>query len=103
MLYSRSGKDTVLSKVAVQFLELLIQSKPHPVQFVVIMPPLRAGKLRIFIAKKSMQSLFSSNLVHGSDSEKAAKREVDIWFKPEELLSYHRAGAQHLHDKYSGE
>lgn len=50
-----------------------------------------------------MQSLFSSNLVHGSDSEKAAKREVDIWFKPEELLSYHRAGAQHLHDKYSGE
>jgi len=43
------------------------------------------------------------NVVHGSDSEKAAKREVDLWFKPEELLTYHRAGAQHLHDKYTNE
>ncbi|CAF1012548.1 unnamed protein product [Adineta steineri] len=43
------------------------------------------------------------NLVHGSDSEKAAKREVDLWFKAEELLTWHRAGAQHLHDKYSNE
>jgi len=43
------------------------------------------------------------NIVHGSDSEKAAKREVDLWFKPEELLTYHRSGAQHLHDKYANE
>jgi nucleoside-diphosphate kinase len=47
--------------------------------------------------------LFCSNVVHGSDSEKAAKREVDLWFKPEELINYHRAGAQHLHDKYAKE
>jgi hypothetical protein len=43
------------------------------------------------------------NVVHGSDSEKAAKKEIELWFKPEELLSYHRPGAQHLHDKYSNE
>ncbi|CAF0863183.1 unnamed protein product [Adineta ricciae] len=41
------------------------------------------------------------NVVHGSDSEKAAKREIDVWFKPEEILTWHRAGAQHLHDKYN--
>jgi hypothetical protein len=41
------------------------------------------------------------NIVHGSDSEKAAKREVELWFRPEEILNYHRAGAQHLHDKYN--
>lgn len=43
------------------------------------------------------------NIVHGSDSDKAAKREIDIWFKPEEVVSWHRAGAQHLHDKYANE
>jgi hypothetical protein len=45
--------------------------------------------------------LFSRNIVHGSDSEKAAKREIDIWFRPEEVVAWHRAGAQHLHDKYN--
>ncbi|UJR15971.1 hypothetical protein I4U23_002890 [Adineta vaga] len=40
------------------------------------------------------------NVVHGSDSEKAAKREIDVWFKPEEILTWHRSGAEHLHDKY---
>ena len=28
------------------------------------------------------------NLMHGSDSVDAAKREIDVYFRPEELVSY---------------
>jgi len=31
------------------------------------------------------------NLVHGSDSVESAKREISIFFKPEELVSYNRS------------
>ena len=31
------------------------------------------------------------NLVHGSDSPESAEREVNLFFRPEELLSYQRA------------
>ena len=31
------------------------------------------------------------NLVHGSDSPESAEREVDLFFRPEEILSYERA------------
>ena len=31
------------------------------------------------------------NLVHGSDSPESAVREVDLFFRPEEILSYERA------------
>lgn len=31
---------------------------------------------------------FTKNLVHGSDSLESAKRELNLFFKPEELLSY---------------
>jgi len=30
------------------------------------------------------------NLIHGSDSVESAQRELELWFKPEELLSYER-------------
>ncbi|MBM3154648.1 MAG: nucleoside-diphosphate kinase [Chloroflexi bacterium] len=30
------------------------------------------------------------NLVHGSDSVENAKKEIELFFKPEEILSYHR-------------
>lgn len=30
------------------------------------------------------------NIVHGSDSEKSAKRETDLFFKPDEFVSYKR-------------
>jgi nucleoside-diphosphate kinase len=30
------------------------------------------------------------NLIHGSDSPESAAREIAIFFKPEELLSYER-------------
>ena len=33
----------------------------------------------------------SFNLIHGSDSEEAAKTELGIFFKPEELMNYERA------------
>ena len=32
----------------------------------------------------------SFNLIHGSDSEEAAKTELSIFFKPEELMNYER-------------
>jgi nucleoside-diphosphate kinase len=35
-----------------------------------------------------------NNLVHGSDSEASAQREIALWFRPEELLSYELAGSE---------
>ena len=32
----------------------------------------------------------SRNLIHGSDGEASAKREIDLFFQPEELLPYTR-------------
>ena len=32
------------------------------------------------------------NIAHGSDSVESAKREIALWFKPEEVLSYERKG-----------
>ncbi len=34
----------------------------------------------------------SRNLVHGSDKPETAEREIDLYFKPDELVSYARAG-----------
>ncbi len=34
----------------------------------------------------------SRNIVHGSDKPETAEREINLYFKPEELLSYERAG-----------
>ncbi|HEY0826797.1 MAG TPA: nucleoside-diphosphate kinase, partial [Bacilli bacterium] len=31
------------------------------------------------------------NLIHGSDSPESAKREIDNFFKPEEILDYEQA------------
>jgi len=33
-----------------------------------------------------------NNLVHGSDSEESAMREIALWFKPEEIVDYSLAG-----------
>jgi nucleoside-diphosphate kinase len=33
-----------------------------------------------------------NNLVHGSDSEASAQREIALWFRPEEILAYELAG-----------
>jgi nucleoside-diphosphate kinase len=35
-----------------------------------------------------------NNLVHGSDSEESARREIALWFRPEELLDYGIAGSE---------
>jgi nucleoside-diphosphate kinase len=35
-----------------------------------------------------------NNLVHGSDSEASAQREIALWFRPEEVISYEIAGSQ---------
>jgi nucleoside-diphosphate kinase len=34
----------------------------------------------------------SRNIVHGSDGPETAAREIALYFKPEELISYQRAG-----------
>lgn len=35
-----------------------------------------------------------NNLVHGSDSPENAAQEIEIWFKPDELLTYQIAGSE---------
>jgi nucleoside-diphosphate kinase len=35
-----------------------------------------------------------NNLVHGSDSEASAQRDIALWFRPEEVVSYQIAGCQ---------
>ncbi|HLE46971.1 MAG TPA: nucleoside-diphosphate kinase [Candidatus Thermoplasmatota archaeon] len=39
------------------------------------------------------------NLVHGSDGADTAKTEIALWFKPDELVSYRRAGHEWVHEK----
>ena len=34
-----------------------------------------------------------NNLVHGSDSPESARREIALWFRPEELVDYEIAGS----------
>ena len=34
-----------------------------------------------------------NNLLHGSDSEDSARREIALWFKPEEIVDYSIAGS----------
>lgn len=36
------------------------------------------------------------NLVHGSDSPEAAKCEIELYFRPEELLDYHTPLSDHI-------
>jgi nucleoside-diphosphate kinase len=45
----------------------------------------------------------SFNLIHGSDSPEAAERELNLYFKPEELLDYERARDQWVYDWSSGQ
>jgi len=35
-----------------------------------------------------------NNLVHGSDSEASAQREIALWFRPEEVAAYEIAGSE---------
>jgi nucleoside-diphosphate kinase len=44
----------------------------------------------------------SFNLIHGSDSPEAAERELGLFFKPEEILSFDRAGDQWVYDTSGG-
>lgn len=44
----------------------------------------------------------SFNLIHGSDSPEAAQRELDLFFRPGEVLSYTRAGDTWVYDSAGG-
>ena len=35
-----------------------------------------------------------NNLIHGSDSEESARREIALWFRPEEIVAYAIAGSE---------
>ncbi|MBI2078957.1 MAG: nucleoside-diphosphate kinase [Euryarchaeota archaeon] len=39
------------------------------------------------------------NLVHGSDGPQTAATEIALWFKPDELVTYRRAGHEWVHEK----
>src|SRR5204863_2537287 len=77
-----------------------------------------AGKDVIAIARNMMGATFGSkaapgtvrgdlgvsnsfNLIHGSDSPEAAQRELGLFFKPGEVLTYDRAVEQWVYD-FSG-
>lgn len=38
----------------------------------------------------------SRNVIHGSDSVASAEREIALYFKPEEICEYHKAGEEWL-------
>jgi nucleoside-diphosphate kinase len=44
----------------------------------------------------------SFNLIHGSDSPQAAKAELALWFKPEELMTYDLASRVWVYDFAKG-
>jgi nucleoside-diphosphate kinase len=44
----------------------------------------------------------SFNLIHGSDSPEAAERELNLFFRPEELIAYDRAITPWVYDLSSG-
>ena len=39
-----------------------------------------------------------NNLVHGSDSPESASREIALWFRPEELVTYTIEGSRWVYD-----
>lgn len=39
------------------------------------------------------------NIIHGSDSVDSAKREIGLWFKPEELVSWRPTNIVHIYEK----
>ena len=44
----------------------------------------------------------SFNLIHGSDSPEAAAFEIGLYFKPDELINYERAGEKWIYDVSGG-
>jgi len=38
----------------------------------------------------------SRNVIHGSDSVTSAEREIALYFKPEEIIDYRKAGDEWL-------
>jgi nucleoside-diphosphate kinase len=95
---------------------------PGLVQFMTSSPVVvlaLAGKDAIVIARKMMGATFGSkaepgtirgdlgvsnsfNLIHGSDSPEAAKRELGLFFKPDELLDWKPAAQAWVYDMSNG-
>ena len=54
-------------------------------------PGAAAGPVRL---RRDFAISTPNNLVHGSDSEESAKREIALWFKPGEVVGYEIAGSE---------
>src|ERR1041385_4120312 len=52
------------------------------------------GEIRFDFAQE-----IGRNLIHGSDGADTAKTEIALWFKPEEIVGYQRAGHEWVHEK----
>lgn len=39
------------------------------------------------------------NIIHGSDSVESAKKEIALWFKPEELVAWRPSNIVHIYEK----
>jgi nucleoside-diphosphate kinase len=65
---------------------------------IAVVRTLRGGTNGVAAAPGTVRGDFSiskqNNLVHGSDSEASAQREIALWFRPEEVVAYELAGSQ---------
>lgn len=43
---------------------------------------------KIDLASSLPAPLLCRNIIHGSDSPESAKKEIGLWFKPEDLVTY---------------
>uniref|UniRef100_A0AAY4C525 Nucleoside diphosphate kinase n=1 Tax=Denticeps clupeoides TaxID=299321 RepID=A0AAY4C525_9TELE len=45
-----------------------------------------------------MRFKFDKNIIHGSDSIESANKEINLWFKPEEMVSYKSCLAEQIYE-----
>lgn len=48
---------------------------------------------------QAMLTTNPNHSIHGSDSQESARKEIDLWFKPEELASYKSAQFDWVYEK----
>ena len=81
----------MLLPLAVRCSVLLTPVNPNLEQFVATLALLQGGEMHFSLLKMSFNSTLISNfsnIVHGSDSEGSAKREIDLWFRPDEIANW---------------
>lgn len=51
-----------------------------------------------FINNSNYKIDFFSNIVHGSDSEASAQREIALWFRPDEINQWPHTAEQWIYE-----